>query len=244
MSAPFYSPPSGNRAVLGELLHSVSQPLTTLRCSLELSLDDAAERQQQAVTAALEQAENVIAMIQLMREYLDAEEEEAKGSAVPVFRLLNSVIEELSPLAAIRDVRLRVAGTCSAELPGDEWRVRKALGYLIATIVERQPAGNEVWLRLEERATDIVVRARGERREATEANPHKTHSPETNSNQAVLEEPLDPPRAIDNSLRMTMERVRLAISARVLENAGAALTFGEDAAEVVVRIPRRRSSRA
>ncbi len=49
-------PPSPD--VLGELLHSLSQPLTTLRCSLELSLDHATEevteQQQASVSAALE----------------------------------------------------------------------------------------------------------------------------------------------------------------------------------------------
>ncbi len=64
--------------VLGELLHSLSQPLTSLRCSLELSLDlaleEGAEQRQERVAAALQQTESVIGMIQLMREYLDAEQ--------------------------------------------------------------------------------------------------------------------------------------------------------------------------
>ena len=68
--------------VLGELLHSLSQPLTSLRCSLELSLDfprelpieEAVEQQHESVAVALQQIEKVIGMIQLMREYLDAEQ--------------------------------------------------------------------------------------------------------------------------------------------------------------------------
>jgi signal transduction histidine kinase len=59
--------------VLGELLHSLSQPLTSLRCSLELSIEEVAEQQQESVSVALQQTEKVIGMIQLMREYLDAE---------------------------------------------------------------------------------------------------------------------------------------------------------------------------
>jgi hypothetical protein len=31
-----------DQALLGELLHSLTQPLTTLRCSLELSVEDIA----------------------------------------------------------------------------------------------------------------------------------------------------------------------------------------------------------
>ena len=67
--------------VLGELLHLLSQPLTSLRCSLELSLEhslalsieEAATQRQESVAAALQQTEKVIGMIQLMRQYLDAE---------------------------------------------------------------------------------------------------------------------------------------------------------------------------
>ena len=56
-----------NQEVLGELLHSLSQPLTSLRCSLELSIDEVADRQQATVSVALQQTEKVIGMIQLMR---------------------------------------------------------------------------------------------------------------------------------------------------------------------------------
>jgi len=83
MSTSSHSFPKAPRGpdVLGELLHSLSQPLTGLRCSLELSLqlpldlsiEQIAEQQQVSVAAALQQTEKVIGMIQLMREYLDAE---------------------------------------------------------------------------------------------------------------------------------------------------------------------------
>jgi hypothetical protein len=59
--------------VLGELLHSLSQPLTTLHCTLELSIDPVAEQQQKAVSAALEQVDRAIHVVELMRECLEAE---------------------------------------------------------------------------------------------------------------------------------------------------------------------------
>jgi hypothetical protein len=64
---------------VGELLHSLSQPLTGLLCSLELSLhlpaglslEEIVTQRQQSVAAALEQTEKVIALVQSLRDYLD-----------------------------------------------------------------------------------------------------------------------------------------------------------------------------
>jgi hypothetical protein len=61
------------QAVLGELLHSLSQPLTSLHCALELPIDPVAKQQQKAVSAALEQVDRAIHVVELMRECLEAE---------------------------------------------------------------------------------------------------------------------------------------------------------------------------
>jgi hypothetical protein len=72
--------------ILGDLMHSLCQPLTTLRCSLELSLDNdgklltelpadaVMERQQENISLALQQTDEVIRLIQLMRDYLDTDD--------------------------------------------------------------------------------------------------------------------------------------------------------------------------
>jgi len=83
-STPHSRPHSDQRLprdpdVLGELLHSLSQPLTGLLCSLELSLhlpaglslEEIVEQRQESVAAALEQTEKVIAVVQSLRDYLD-----------------------------------------------------------------------------------------------------------------------------------------------------------------------------
>src|ERR1700687_5051203 len=108
--------------VLGELLHSLSQPLTSLRCSLELSLDEVAERQQVSVSAALQQTEKVIGMIQLMREYLDADPPGPEVIPAALAPVMRSVIEELSSIAAVRGVGVRLVGTCAATVTVPESR--------------------------------------------------------------------------------------------------------------------------
>jgi hypothetical protein len=234
--------------VLGELLHSLSQPLTSLRCSLELSLDlphelprelspaEVAEQQQASVAVALQQTEKVIGMIQLMREYLDAEQPGPEASSTALAPVLRSVIEALSSIAAVRGIRLRLVGTCLAAVPAPEPRLRLALQYLIAALVEAQPAGGKVTLLLGEGPAGAVLRVEGERG-FRGSNVHEPcfHDPNFHN---MEQSATSPPARRDPALR----KVRLAIARRVLENAGASLVFGDgDAGPTgfVLRIPRR-----
>jgi signal transduction histidine kinase len=222
--------------VLGELLHSLSQPLTGLRCSLELSLqlpldrsiEEVTEQQQASVSAALQQTEKVIGMIQLMREYLDAEQPAPEAFWSALAPATRSVIEELSSIAAVRGVRLRLVGTCTATVPVPESRLRLALQYLITTLIEAQPAGGKVMLLLGEGPAGAVLRAEGERSFRRLGFRDQEQS------------------AANSSTSVPMLRgVRLAIASRVLESAGASLVFGGvdyaavDHSGFVLRIPRR-----
>ncbi|MGA2980835.1 MAG: hypothetical protein ABSD76_14690 [Terriglobales bacterium] len=205
--------------VLGELLHLLSQPLTSLRCSLELSLEhslalsieEAATQRQESVAAALQQTEKVIGMIQLMREYFDAEQPGPIAFSAALEPTMRSVVEELSSIAAVRGVRLLLVGRCTATLCVAESRLRLALQYLIAPLIEAQPAGGKVMLLLGEGPAGTVLRGEGERgfRELS-------------------------------GTRSTLRRVRLAIASRVLRTAGASLVLGDsDSTGFVLCVPRR-----
>jgi signal transduction histidine kinase len=241
--------------VLGELLHSLSQPLTGLRCSLELSLelsldralDEIAEQQQESVSAALQQTEKVIGMIQLMREYLDAEQPEPVASPAELAPAMRSVVEELATIAEVRGIQLRLVGTCRATLPVREPQLRLALQYLIATTIEAQPAGGRVTLLLGEGPAGAVLRAEGERsvREFDSCAPDSRAPNSRDQDQGATMPPAerDPASATNSSASVsisvsTLRRVRLAIASRVLEAAGASLVFGDsDSAGFVLRIP-------
>jgi signal transduction histidine kinase len=56
------------------MLHEISQPLTTMRCSLEISLMDPKDQrlQRQSIEQALKETERVIAMLEELRGILGA----------------------------------------------------------------------------------------------------------------------------------------------------------------------------
>ncbi len=164
-------------------------------------------------------------MIQWMREYLDAGQPAPEAFSSALAPATRSVIEELSLIAAVRGVRLRLAGTCTATVP--ESRLRLALQYVITTLIEAQPAGGKVTLRLGEGPAGAVLRAEGERgfrglgfrdqgRSATNTQTKRDPAGATSTSASASASASVP----------TLRRARVAIASRVLETAGASLVFG------------------
>lgn len=205
-----------NQAVLGELLHSLSQPLTSLRCSLELSIEDIAGQKQNTVSVALEQTDRVIAVVRLMREYLDTEPltvTQPPVPPVPLGPVLRSVVDQLAPVAAERQVRLQLRGGCSSTVALAEPRLRLALQYLIGAFIEEQPRHRDVSLRLEKGASESELR--------------------------VYVEPAPAGASKSDPVTMTLHNVQRAIARRLLESAGASLTLdSDDHPGFLLRIPR------
>jgi signal transduction histidine kinase len=203
-----------DQEVLGELLHSLSQPLTSLRCSLELSIEEVTEQQQAAVSVALQQTEKVIGMIQLMRDYLDAERPGSEVHPVALAPAVGAVVEELSSIAALRQINVSLVGTCTASVPVPEPRLRLALQYLLSALIQAAQANSEIRLALEEGSSESVLRVECEKGVRTAY-------------------------AKRDSVSGTLGKVRLAIASRVLETAGSFLAIEEgDRPGFILRIPR------
>lgn len=212
MSAAHLSSFLHDHDVLGELLHSVNQPLTSLRCSLELSLDEAAEPQQTSVVLALQHTEQVIGMMQLMREYLDAEQTGAEVRRTSVDQVLRNVIEDVSSIVEVRGISVRIEGACSATVAVPASRLRLALQYLGLALMASADDGGTLLFSLEEGSTESALRAKivGSTR-----------------------------RAETNSTQDTIRRVRLAIAQKILETGGMLLTTENGVhAGFALRIPR------
>jgi signal transduction histidine kinase len=204
--------------ILGELLHSVSQPLTSLCCSLELSVEKAAGQQQEAVAAALEQAERVIGQVRLLREYLDAELAGPTAPPIAFAPVLRDVVEQMSSIASVQKIELKIVGTSSATLGASVGRLRQALQYLMEALIDGQRDGDTITLRLRENAAESLLSAH------IKGQPP---SPEGRSS-----------RDQEDAAMPTSRKVKLAIALRVLESAGASLTISQESpCDFLLHIP-------
>lgn len=191
--------------MLGELLHTLSQPLTGLRCSLEIAIDEDAAQSHQTVLAALEQTERVIRVVRLMQELLDSDPAEPMPTLVLFAPVAYRVLEELAPLARARQVRVHIKGSCSAGIGISEPRLTLALQYLIGGVIEAQPSSSAIRCMLQDRASASFL--------TVYPLPGIRHEQNTSPK-------VDP-------VTITIRRVRIAIARRVLESAGAKLQFDE-----------------
>jgi len=202
-----------DQSVLGELLHTLSQPLTSLRCSLELSVEEFAGPPQDAVSAALAQTDRVIGVVRLMREYLETECTTVAQPATALGPVLRGVVAQLSQVARERPVSFSLSGGCSATIALGEPRLRLALQYLIGVFIEKQPRYGEFSLRLEQGVVESELRGQG-----AVADSKGFVKP-------------DPANAL-------LLGVQLAVARRLLESAGATIEISDDPSAFVLRVQR------
>lgn len=136
--------------VLRSLLHSVSQPLTTLHCVLESSLEQAGKSQSEDILVALEETGRVMQAVRLMREYLEANQQPSSGMAVPVSLAIKDVLEQLSQFADCHGVKLLVYGASNAQLLVRDVWLQRILVYLMGSLIESAPAGRAITVLLED----------------------------------------------------------------------------------------------
>jgi signal transduction histidine kinase len=204
-----------NPAVLQDLLHVLSQPLTTLHCALERSLEADAAAQMDDVAIALKQTDRVIEAVRLMREYLEAEEGCFLAEPFPLGLAIENVLEELSVLAEACGLQLFAFGTSRVALPVKRAWLQRALLYIVALLLESEPAGRAIVVMLEDGAAHSVISGHCLPVNASfgSALPSASHS-------------------------NTLQQVRIAIAQRVLASSGGSIQFYSDGKSgFAIRIP-------
>jgi hypothetical protein len=121
-------------SLLPELLHAMNQPLTSLRCSLELTLLQPrdSEEYRKRLRESLRLTEDIVVLSSGIRELLDVEQPSENVGRVAFERVLESSVRELLPLAEEQEIRLIL--NCTSVLPvlGDSQRYLAALLYFLS----------------------------------------------------------------------------------------------------------------
>jgi signal transduction histidine kinase len=128
------------RSFVSDVFHKLSQPLTALHCSLELSLarDETAEQYRASVEAALQNAERLRQSLLLMRELSDADDPGEISAPVALHRLLLNLREDLLPVFESAGVDFDV--TCDpVHILGNEAKLARAFFYLLEYLQRSSP---------------------------------------------------------------------------------------------------------
>lgn len=150
---------SETRQLVSDLLHQLSQPLTTLSCSLELALlqTPTSDQYGEIVGQALTQTEKASSLTTAIRELFDAGQASADGEILDLRRAVEEAAGDLLPVAESAGLEVR-------RLPGppclvcfDAPRLRQGLFHLIGFVIGSGAAGDVVKIALAEHGEELYL---------------------------------------------------------------------------------------
>lgn len=218
--------------LLADLFHALSQPLTTLCCSLELTLQQTPTEKQyrESVTRALAQAEQVSWLAMGIRELLDAGDAGPDLEVLQMQAAVHDAVTDLLSVAELAGVRICYLPRSPGSVRFEARRLRRGLFHLMGFVVG-WGGGAVVRIELSESGEQVVlaltVSGEGISREAMES----AESPESSSPASSSQDAL--PRDLTR-------RLGLGIARATFEAAGGSFRAerGIESMIVEVRLPR------
>jgi K+-sensing histidine kinase KdpD len=213
--------------LVADLFHALSQPLTTLCCSLELTLQQTPTEKQyrESVTRALAQAEQVSWLATGIRELLDAAEAAPDLEVLQMQAAVQDAVSDLLPVAELAGVRICYLPRSPGSVRFEARRLRRGLFHLLSFVVG-WGGGAVVRIELSESGEQVVlaliVSGEGIPREAMES----AESPASLSDDAL-------PRDLTR-------RLELGIARATFEAAGGSFSAVREVKSMIVevRLPR------
>lgn len=146
-------------SLLPELLHALNQPLTALRCSLEMTLLQPrdSEEYRKRLRESLRLAEEITTLAGGIREMVEAERPSEHSQRVDVSALLGTTVREFLPVAASTGVSLSLLCVPSLATRGDPYQFSKAFLYLLDFILSHSSKGDELTIQASRDGAEIDV---------------------------------------------------------------------------------------
>ncbi|MGA9811126.1 MAG: hypothetical protein WBQ64_00025 [Terriglobales bacterium] len=147
----------GPRQLVSDLFHQLSQPITTLCCSLELAelQTPSADQYGEIVRRALEQAEKVSWLATAIRELFDAGQAGDGGEVLELRWVVEDTVADLLPVAQSAGVQVCYSPRSSCPVWFDAPRLRQGLFHLLGFGVSSGVSGAVLQIDLEERGDEV-----------------------------------------------------------------------------------------
>jgi signal transduction histidine kinase len=142
---------AAQRSFVSEVFHNLSQPLTALQCSLELSLfrDQTMAELRASVETALQNAECLRQRLRLLRELSEANDPGDFSQALDLNALLRELQEELLPLCESASQKFELQFECDAiRVRGNKTKLMRGLFYLLEYLLRYSAPGSMLGLQV------------------------------------------------------------------------------------------------
>lgn len=148
-----------SRQLVSDLFHHLSQPLTTLCCSLELALlqTPTAEQYGEIVSQALSQAERVSAQASAIRELIDASQASEGGELLELGTAVEDAVSDLLPVAESNGLQVCCVPGPACRVWFDPPRLRQGLFHLIGFVIGSGGPGTAVKIEIAERGAEAIL---------------------------------------------------------------------------------------
>ena len=149
---------ASEESLLPELLHALSQPLTALRCSLELTLLQPrnSEEYRKRLRESLDLTKDITTLAAGIRELLEVEQPSSRTQTVAFDKILQTTVRELLPVADSMGVGVSMICAPALLVRGDGDRFYKALFYLIEFFLSFARPGDELNLQASPEGDEIA----------------------------------------------------------------------------------------
>ncbi len=145
------------RQLVSDLFHQLSQPITSLCCSLELAQlqTPTAEEYREIVSRTLAQAEKVSWLATAIRELFDAGQAGEDGEVLELRWVLEDAVADLLPVAQSAGVQVCYSPRSPSPVWFDAPRLRQGLFHLLGFGVSSGLPGAVLKIDLEERDAEV-----------------------------------------------------------------------------------------
>lgn len=196
------------RRLLAEIFHALAQPLTTLRCRLELGLRTprSPEEYRTCLADSLDQAERTVRLILQFRNLAEIIDCGHAGETCRFDESLKIASEEIGALAEVRQIQIYVQPAPAVVVSGNGQCVSQMLFHLLQFSLDSAPAESELLARTERSRGALIFTVESKLEAATKAPDSELQA-----------------RAEESGNQNPMRTLGLTVAEHILESLGGSL---------------------